>query len=119
MVNDQEHAVAFYTETLGFKIKADIPMGDYRWLTVVSPDQPDGIELLLEPISFPPSAEYQQTLYDAGIPWTSFAVDDIQKEYERMNKLGVTFKTKSTKMGPVTIAIFDDTCGNLIQIAQQ
>ncbi|HLG15672.1 MAG TPA: VOC family protein [Blastocatellia bacterium] len=118
MVDDQDKALAFYTEVLGFVKKADIPMGEARWLTVVSPEGPDDIELLLEPTGFPPAKTYQKALFEAGIPLTSFAVDDIQKEYERMERLGVAFKMKPTKAGPATIAVFDDTCGNLIQIHQ-
>jgi len=118
MVDDQDKALKFYTEVLGFVKKNDIPMGEARWLTVVSPEGPDGVELLLEPMGFPPARTYQKALFEAGIPLTSFAVDDIQKEYERMKKLGVAFKSAPTKMGPVTIAVFEDTCGNLIQMAQ-
>jgi catechol 2,3-dioxygenase-like lactoylglutathione lyase family enzyme len=118
MVDDQEKALKFYTEVLGFVKKNDIPLGEDRWLTVVSPEGPDDVELLLEPMGFPPARTYQKALFEAGIPLTSFAVDNIQKEYERMKKLGVIFKTAPTKMGPVTIAVFEDTCGNLIQMAQ-
>jgi predicted enzyme related to lactoylglutathione lyase len=118
MVDDQDKALKFYTEALGFVKKNDIPMGEARWLTVVSPEGPDGVELLLEPMGFPPARTYQKALFEAGIPLTSFAVDDIQKEYQRMKKLGVAFKSAPTKMGPVTIAVFEDTCGNLIQMAQ-
>jgi len=118
IVDDQDKALKFYTEVLGFVKKNDIPMGEARWLTVVSPEGPDGVELLLEPMGFPPARTYQKALFEAGIPLTSFAVDDIQKEYERMKKLGVAFKSAPTKMGPVTIAVFEDTCGNLIQMAQ-
>ena len=118
MVNDQDKALKFYTEALGFVKKNDIPMGEARWLTVVSPEGPDGVELLLEPMGFPPARTYQKALFEAGIPLTSFAVDDIQKEYERMKKSGVAFKSAPTKTGPVTIAVFEDTCGNLIQMAQ-
>jgi catechol 2,3-dioxygenase-like lactoylglutathione lyase family enzyme len=118
MVDDQDKALRFYTEVLGFVKKNDIPMGEARWLTVISPDGPDDVELLLEPIGFPPAGIYQKALFEAGIPSTSFAVEDIQKECERMKKLGVAFKTAPTTMGPVTIAVFEDTCGNLIQLAQ-
>jgi predicted enzyme related to lactoylglutathione lyase len=118
MVDDQDKALKFYTEVLGFVKKNDIPMGEARWLTVVSPEGPDDVELLLEPMGFPPARTYQKALFEAGIPLTLFAVDDIQKEYERMKKLGVAFKTAPTQMGPVTIAVFEDTCGNLIQMAQ-
>ena len=118
MVDDQDKALKFYTEVLGFIKKNDIPMGEARWLTVVSPEGPDDVELLLEPMGFPPAKTYQKALFEAGIPSASFAVEDIQKEYERMKKLGVAFKTAPTKMGPVTIAVFEDMCGNLIQMAQ-
>jgi predicted enzyme related to lactoylglutathione lyase len=118
MVDDQDKALKFYTEVLGFVKKNDIPVGEARWLTVVSPEGPDDVELLLEPMGFPPARTYQKALFEAGIPLTSFAIDDIQKEYERMKKFGVVFKTAPTKMGPVTIAVFEDTCGNLIQMAQ-
>ena len=119
MVDDQDKALKFYTEVLGFIKKHEIPMGEFKWLTVVSPEGSQDVELLLEPMGFPPAKRYQKELFDAGIPAASFAVDDIQKEFERMEGLGVGFKTKPTKMGPVTIAVFEDTCGNLIQIMQK
>ena len=119
LVDDQEKALKFYTEKLGFKVKHDVPVGEYRWLTVVSPDAPEGVELLLEPLGFEPAKTYQKALLEAGIPITSFGIDDIQKEYKRLEALGVEFKMKPTQMGPVTVAAFYDTCGNLIQIAQQ
>lgn len=119
MVNDQDKALKFYTEVLGFVKKTDIPAGGGRWLTVVSPEQPDGPELLLEPTGFAPAKTYQKALFDAGIPLTSFAVTDIQGAYEKMEKLGVVFRTKPTRMGPVTVAVFEDTCGNLIQLVQK
>jgi beta-lactamase regulating signal transducer with metallopeptidase domain/catechol 2,3-dioxygenase-like lactoylglutathione lyase family enzyme len=119
MVDDQAKALKFYTEILGFVKKEDIPMGEHRWLTVVSAEGPGDVELLLEPMGFPPARTYQKALFDAGIPAAMFAVEDIQREYERMEKLGVAFKTAPTRMGPVTIAVFEDTCGNLIQIAQR
>jgi len=118
MVGDQSTALTFYTEVLGFVKRKDIPVGEYRWLTVASPEAPDDIELLLEPMGFPPAKAYQQALFEAGIPLTAFAVDDIQKEYERMKKLGVVFRSEPTKMGPTTAAVFEDTCGNLIQLYQ-
>jgi catechol 2,3-dioxygenase-like lactoylglutathione lyase family enzyme len=118
MVDDQDKALKFYTEVLGFVKKHDIPLGEARWLTVVSPEEPGDVELLLEPMGFPPARTFQKALFEAGIPLTSFAVDDIQREYERMKKLGVVFKTAPIQMGPVTIAVFEDTCGNLIQMAQ-
>lgn len=120
MVNDQSKALAFYTDVLGFKKKQDIPVGEEdRWLTVVSPEGPDDIELLLEPTRFPPAQTYKQALFDAGIPATAFAVADVQAEYDRLVSLGVVFKSGPTKTGPTTIAVFDDTCGNLIQIFQE
>jgi catechol 2,3-dioxygenase-like lactoylglutathione lyase family enzyme len=118
MVDDQEKALKFYTEVLGFVKCNDIPLGEFKWLTVVSPEGPNDIELLLEPMGFPPARTYQRALFEAKIPAALFAVDDIQKEYERMKKLGVVFRSEPTKMGPVTVAVFEDTCGNLIQIAQ-
>lgn len=117
-VSDQEKALHFYTEVLGFAKKTDIPLGKDRWLTVVSPEEPSDVELLLEPMGFDPARTYQKALFDAGIPLASFGVDDIEKEHARLEKLGARFKTKPTKMGPVTVAVLDDTCGNLIQIVQ-
>jgi len=119
MVDDQDKALRFYTEVLGFVKKVDIPVGEAKWLTVVSPEGPDDIELLLEPNSNPavPAKEFQKALYEAGIPATSFAVDDVQKEYERLSALGVVFAAEPTTAGDVTTAVFDDTCGNLIMIA--
>lgn len=119
MVDDQEKALKFYTDILGFIKKNEFPVGQYKWLTVVSSEDKDGVELTLEPNAFPPAKIFQKALFEAGIPATSFAVGDVQREYERMEKLGVVFKTKPTKMGPMTIAVLDDTCGNLIQIAQR
>jgi predicted enzyme related to lactoylglutathione lyase len=118
MVDNQDKALKFYTEVLGFLKKKDIPMGEYRWLTVVSPDGPDEIELLLEPSESPAAKVYQKALFEAGIPLASFAVDDVQKEYERMKNLGVVFSMEPTEMGPTTLAMFNDTCGNLIQVYQ-
>lgn len=127
LVDDQDNALAFYTDVLGFVKKTDVPAGGAKWLTVVSPESPDGVELLLEPDSNPhiqidgkPAAQvFKKTLFDAGIPATSFAVDDIYKEYERLRALGVAFTGEPTAMGPVTTAVLDDTCGNLIMIAQE
>jgi catechol 2,3-dioxygenase-like lactoylglutathione lyase family enzyme len=116
MVNDQEKALWFYTEVLGFVKKKDIPMGAARWLTVTSPEGPEGVELLLEPNEFPPAKVFQKSLFDAGIPATAFAVDDIQSEYDRLTALGVVFRSTPTKAGPATVAAFDDTCGNVIQL---
>jgi catechol 2,3-dioxygenase-like lactoylglutathione lyase family enzyme len=118
-VDDQDKALAFYTDVLGFVKKTEVPVGEHRWLTVVSPDAPDGVELLLEPEGHPASKVYKAALVDDGIPFTSFAVDDVQAEYERLTNLGVVFTQKPLDMGPVTTAVFDDTCGNLIQIAHQ
>ena len=118
MVDDQDKALKFYTEVLGFVVSKDIPMGGPRWLTVVSPEGPDDIELLLEPLGFPPARTFQKALFEAGIPATMFAVSDIQKEYERMKKLGVAFRSEPAKMGPTTVAVFEDTCGNFIQLYQ-
>lgn len=117
-VSDQAKAQKFYTEILGFVTKIDIPMGEHRWLTVVSKEELDGVELLLEPLGFAPARVYQQQLFDAGIPWTAFNVDDTQQEFERLKKLGVVFSLPPTTMGPATVAVFDDTCGNNIQIVQ-
>ena len=116
-VDDQEKAHRFYTEVLGFVTKHDIPMGEHRWLTVVSPEEPDGVELVLEPSDHPAVRPYKDALVADGIPFTSFAVADVQKEYERLTALGVTFTQEPTVMGPVTTAVLDDTCGNLVQIA--
>ncbi|MFF9362740.1 VOC family protein [Streptomyces griseoluteus] len=117
-VDDQEKALRFYTEVLGFVRKADVPLGEYRWLTVVSPEQPDGTELLLEPDVHPAVKPYTSALRGDGIPATSFAVDDVHAEYERLRGLGVRFTQEPVAAGPVTVAVLDDTCGNLIQLAQ-
>ena len=116
-VEDQEKALQFYTGVLGFVKKNDIPMGEARWLTVVASDDPDGTELLLEPDSHPAVKPFKQALVADGIPSTSFAVEDVQAEYERLRTLGVHFTQPPVEMGPVTTAVFDDTSGNLIQIA--
>jgi catechol 2,3-dioxygenase-like lactoylglutathione lyase family enzyme len=118
MVEDQDKALTFYTEVLGFVKKTEVPVGKFKWLTVVSPEGPGDIELLLEPNENPAAKTYQKALREQGIPLTAFAVDDIQKEYERMKKLGVVFRSEPTKMGEVTVVVFDDTCGNLIQLYQ-
>jgi len=117
LVDDQEKALAFYTDTLGFVKKHDVPAGGARWLTVVSPEEPDGVELLLEPSGHPAVGPFKEALVSDGIPFTQFTVKDVQAEYERLQTLGVTFTQPPTQMGPVTTAVFDDTCGNLIQIA--
>ncbi len=118
-VDDQAKALRFYTEVLGFVKKHDIPLGEHSWLTVVSPEHPDGVELVLEPAAHPAVGPFRAALVEDGIPFTSFAVDDVHKEYERLRALGVVFTQEPTEMGPVTVATFDDTCGNLIQLAQQ
>jgi predicted enzyme related to lactoylglutathione lyase len=118
LVEDQTSALEFYTNVLGFEKKQDIPMGEHRWLTVTSPEGPDDVELLLEPMGFPPARTYQKALYDAGIPLTAFAVADVSIEYERLKSFGVTFTGEPKESGETTVAVFDDTCGNLIQIFQ-
>ncbi len=117
LVDDQDKALAFYTDVLGFVKKTEIPMGEHRWLTVVSPDDPDGTELVLEPDSHPAVRPFKQALVEDGIPFTSFAVDDVRAEHARLRERGVRFTQEPLEMGPVTTAVFDDTCGNLIQIA--
>lgn len=117
-VTNQDQALAFYTEKLGFLKKTEIPLGEHKWLTVVSPEEQSGVELLLEPMGFAPARDYQQALKAAGIPWTSFMVSDLQQEYERLTAAGVQFSMPPTDMGNVRIAVFDDTCGNNIQLAQ-
>jgi catechol 2,3-dioxygenase-like lactoylglutathione lyase family enzyme len=118
-VDDQDKALRFYTAVLGFEKKTEIPLGAHRWLTVVSPDEPDGTELVLEPDSHPAVRPFKAALVRDGIPYTSFAVTDIAAEFDRLRALGVTFTQEPVAMGPVTTAVFDDTCGNLIQIAQR
>ena len=118
LVDDQDKALRFYTEVLGFAKKPDVPLGEYRWLTVVSPEDPDGTELVLEPDAHPAAKPFKEALVADGIPFTSFAVDDVNAEYERLRALGVRFTQEPADMGPVTTAVLDDTCGNLIQIAQ-
>ena len=115
-VDDQAKALEFYTTRLGFLKKTDEPAGEYRWLTVVSPERPDGVELLLEPNVHPAAKTFQDAIVADGIPATSFTVDDVEREHARLSKAGVTFVQPPTEMGPVTTAVFDDTCGNLIQI---
>ena len=118
MVDNQDKALKFYTEILGFVEKRDIPLGEARWLTVVSKEEQDGVELLLELISFAPAKTYQKELFKAGIPFTAFNVADIDKEYQRLIDLEVSFSMKPTQMGPTKLAVFNDTCGNNIQIFQ-
>ncbi|WP_073225405.1 VOC family protein [Streptomyces sp. NBRC 110465] len=118
-VDDQEKALRFYTDVLGFTKKHDVPLGgEDRWLTVVSPEDPDGTELLLEPDKHPAVKPYTTALAEDGIPATAFAVDDVRAEFDRLSELGVRFTQEPTQMGPVTTAVLDDTCGNLIQIVQ-
>jgi catechol 2,3-dioxygenase-like lactoylglutathione lyase family enzyme len=119
LVDDQAKALEFYTDVLGFVKKSDVPLGEHRWLTVVSAEDPDGPELLLEPDGHPAAPPFKQALVTDGIPFTSFAVDDVQREFERLTGLGVRFTQQPTQMGPVMTAVLDDTCGNLIQIAAQ
>jgi catechol 2,3-dioxygenase-like lactoylglutathione lyase family enzyme len=119
LVDDQEKALSFYTEVLEFEKKRDIPVGDHRWLTVVSKDSPDGPELLLEPDGHPAAGPFKRALVDDGIPFTSFAVDDVNEEFHRLEARGVRFTQEPADLGPVTTAVFDDTCGNLIQIASE
>jgi catechol 2,3-dioxygenase-like lactoylglutathione lyase family enzyme len=119
LVDDQDKALRFYTTILGFKKKTEIPMGGHLWLTVTSTEDPDGTELVLEPDSHPAVRPFKEALMADGIPFTSFAVADVHREFARLRDLGVRFTQEPTEMGPVTTAVFDDTCGNLIQIAAQ
>ena len=118
MVEDQDRALRFYTDILGFKKKHDIPMGQFRWLTVTSPEGAAGVELVLEPMAFPPARVYQKALFDAGIPATAFISRDIKAEVQRLESLGVRFRGEPTQMGPITAVLFEDTCGNLINLVQ-
>jgi catechol 2,3-dioxygenase-like lactoylglutathione lyase family enzyme len=118
-VDDQDKALDFYTRVLGFVKKTEVPLGEARWLTVVSPEDPDGTELLLEPDSHPAMGPLKSALVADGIPYTSFGVTDVAAEHDRLVALGVRFTQPPAAMGPVTTAVFDDTCGNLIQIASQ
>ena len=117
-VDDQAKALDFYTGTLGFTKKTDVPVGEYSWLTVVAPDDPDGVQLLLEPDQHPAARAVKAALAADGIPWTSFAVTDLAGEYERLRDRGVVFTQEPAEMGSALTAVFDDTCGNLIQLAQ-
>lgn len=119
LVDDQEKALKFYTDVLGFTKKHNIPMGPFRWLTVVSAGDENGVELLLEPDQHPAAGPFKKALVEDGIPFTSFGVEDIQAEFTRLSSAGVQFTQPPVAMGPVTTAVFDDTCGNLIQIAQK
>lgn len=118
-VDDQESALQFYTEVLGFVKKHDVPLGEHRWLTVVSPQDPDGTELVLEPSGHPAVKPFKEALAADGIPFTQFAVEDVKAEYDRLRGLGVHFTQEPAQMGSVTTAVLDDTCGNLIQIAHK
>jgi catechol 2,3-dioxygenase-like lactoylglutathione lyase family enzyme len=118
MVENQERALEFYTKVLGFRKMADIPMGEYRWLTVISPDGIEGVELVLEPMSFEPARVYQSALFKAGIPAAAFITKDIATEFQRLKALGVKFQSEPKKMGPITAAVFEDTCGNLINLVE-
>jgi catechol 2,3-dioxygenase-like lactoylglutathione lyase family enzyme len=119
LVDDQDKALKFYTEVLGFEKKTEVPLGEHRWLTVTSPEEPDGTELLLEPDEHPAAKPFKEALVADGIPFTSFAVDDIGREFGRMRELGVRFTQEPADMGTVKTAVFDDTCGNLIQIVER
>lgn len=118
MVDDQEHALKFYTTVLGFTKMADINMGEYRWLTVTSPDGIEGVELVLEPTAFPPAKVYRKALHEAGIPATALITADIAAEVERLKRLGVEFRGEPVRQGPITSVKFDDTCGNLIHLVE-
>jgi catechol 2,3-dioxygenase-like lactoylglutathione lyase family enzyme len=119
MVENQDHALRFYTTILGFVKNKDIPMGPtFRWLTVSAPEGAEGVELVLEPTAFPPAQTYQKARFAAGIPATGFITNDIHSEYNRLKSLGVTFRGEPTSMGPITAALFEDTCGNLINLVQ-
>jgi catechol 2,3-dioxygenase-like lactoylglutathione lyase family enzyme len=118
LVDDQDKALRFYTEVLGFRKKQDIPVGDYRWITVVSPEGPEGVELALEPNANPAARTFQKAMFDQGIPLTSFETVDLDAEFKRLRALGVAFTKEPTRSGPVILAMFADTCGNLIQLHQ-
>ena len=118
-VDDQQKALRFYTETLGFQLKHNIPLGDHAWITVVSEEAPEGTELVLEPDDHPAVRPFKRALVEDGIPSTSFAVDDVEAEHERLMARGVRFVQPPTDLGTVMVAVFDDSCGNLIQIAEE
>lgn len=118
-VDDQDKAVRFYTEILGFEKKEDVPVGEHRWLTVGAPGEEDGTQLVLEPDAHPAVKPFRDALVDDGIPFTSFAVDNVEAEYERLRSLGVRFTQPPTNLGPATMAVLEDTCGNLIAIAHR
>jgi len=117
-VDDQDKALAFYTDVLGFRKMADIPFGPNRWLTVTSPDGIEGVELVLEPMGFPPARIYQRALFEAGIPQNAFTTNDIQRDYARLKERGVVFRGEPQEMGPIRFVMFEDTCGNLINLVQ-
>lgn len=117
-VADQDEALRFYTTILGFDVKHDIPMGEHRWLTVTSPEGVHGVELLLEPMAFPPARTYQTALFEAGIPATAFMTADIAAEFERLTERGVRFRGEPVSMGPISAVMFEDGCGNLINLVQ-
>ena len=119
LVDDQQKALRFYTETLGFQLKHNIPLGEHAWITVVSEEAPEGTELVLEPDAHPAAPPFKRALVEDGIPWTSFAVDDVEAEHEHLLARGVRFVQPPTDLGTVITAVFDDTCGNLIQIAEE
>ena len=119
MVDDQEKALRFYTDVLGFEKKRDIPVGEYRWITVTSPEGPDDLELALEPNANPAGKAFQTAMFAQGIPVAAFEVDDIAGEFKRLTRHGVVFTTEPTPAGPIKLAVFADTCGNLIQIYQR
>lgn len=118
MVDDQEKALAFYTDRLGFRVKADIPLGPFRWLTVESPDGVEGVELVLEPTAFPPAQAYQKALFEAGIPATAFMTRDIQADYARLKEAGVAFRGEPKDMGSIVCVVFEDGCGNLVNLVE-
>lgn len=117
MVDDQDQALRFYSQ-LGFVKHTDLPFGEHRWLTMTSPEGAEGVELVLEPMSFQPARDYQKALFDAGIPATAFFTTDIHAEYRRLRDLGVTFRGEPTSQGPITSVVFEDTCGNLLSLVQ-
>ena len=119
MVDDQQKALRFYTETLGFRLKHNIPLGEHAWVTVVPEEAPEGTELVLEPDAHPAARPFKRALVEDGIPWTSFGVDDVEAEHERLVAQGVRFVQPPTDLGTVITAVFDDTCGNLIQIQEE
>ncbi len=118
LVDDQEKALKFYTSKLGFTKKTDMPIGKYRWLTVISPDGSSDVELVLEPMEFPPAKDYQLALFTAGVPITAFLTDDIDQEYKQLKRKGVVFRGEPQAVGPIKSVMFEDTCGNLINLVQ-